>query len=70
MALQTQSVTRPIKILLAEDDLADAKLTFEVFKHSNMPVEIARVRDGEDALSYLRKENIPGLLHPTSFSWT
>lgn len=56
MTLQTQSQTRPIKILLAEDDIADAKLTFEVFKQSNIPVEISRVRDGEDALAYLRKE--------------
>jgi two-component system, chemotaxis family, response regulator Rcp1 len=56
MALQTQPVHRPIKILLAEDDLADARLTFEVFKQCNIPVEIARVRDGEDALAYLRME--------------
>ena len=53
---QTANMTRPIKILLAEDDLADANLTFEVFKNSAIPVEITRVKDGEDALAYLKKE--------------
>jgi CheY-like chemotaxis protein len=48
--------SHPVKILLAEDDLGDANLTLEVFKSSTMPVEITRVKDGEEALAYLKKE--------------
>jgi chemotaxis family two-component system response regulator Rcp1 len=48
--------TEPVHILLAEDDLADANLTLEIFKKSNFPLEIERVKDGVEALAYLRQQ--------------
>jgi two-component system, chemotaxis family, response regulator Rcp1 len=53
---QTQSTTRPVKILLVEDDLGDATLTVEAFKDFKTPIELTRVMDGEEAISYLKKE--------------
>jgi CheY-like chemotaxis protein len=46
-----------MKILLAEDDMADAVLVSEAFKNFKRPVELIRVKDGEEALAYLRKED-------------
>lgn len=57
MTAQTRVNSQPVKILLVEDDLGDADLTYKVFKESKTPLEIMRVRDGEDALAYLRKES-------------
>jgi CheY-like chemotaxis protein len=48
--------TRPVRILLAEDDLADANLTLEIFKKSNFRLEIDRVTDGVEVLAYLRRQ--------------
>ena len=44
-------------ILLVEDDDADSVLAFEAFKDFKRPVELIRVKDGEEALAYLKKEN-------------
>jgi len=46
----------PIKILLAEDDLGQANLTMKIFSEAKTPFEIVRVRDGEEAIRYLKKE--------------
>jgi chemotaxis family two-component system response regulator Rcp1 len=46
----------PVKILLVEDDSGQAGLTLKVFRDSKTPFDINRVRDGEEALTYLRKE--------------
>jgi CheY-like chemotaxis protein len=56
MVAVPQTIPDPVKILLAEDDLGQASLTLKVFKESKTPFEITRVRDGEEALKYLRKE--------------
>ncbi|HET9870627.1 MAG TPA: response regulator [bacterium] len=45
-----------VRILLVEDDLADAKLTLEILKKSSLPIEVERVKDGVEALGYLRRE--------------
>jgi CheY-like chemotaxis protein len=57
MTLPTPKTPRVMKILLAEDDIADAVLVSEAFKNFKTPVELIRVKDGEEALAYLRKEN-------------
>jgi two-component system, chemotaxis family, response regulator Rcp1 len=46
---------KPINILLVEDNLADIRLTREVFKEGKIKNTINVVMDGEDALFYLRK---------------
>ncbi|MFO7445972.1 MAG: response regulator [Ignavibacteriaceae bacterium] len=42
------------KILLVEDDPNDIELTIEALKDYNLSNDLAVVRDGEDALDYLR----------------
>lgn len=55
------------KILLAEDDDADAELTIDALKQNNLKNDIVRVANGEEVLDYLfkrgqfkdNKDNIP-----------
>jgi chemotaxis family two-component system response regulator Rcp1 len=42
------------KILLVEDNLADAKLAIKIFKETDDSHEVIHVIDGEKAMSYLR----------------
>jgi chemotaxis family two-component system response regulator Rcp1 len=46
----------PIHVLLIEDNPADARLTQEAFDDSAPRCTIAVVLDGEEAMSYLRRE--------------
>jgi CheY-like chemotaxis protein len=46
---------KPLEVLLVEDNLADIRLTSEAFKDSNVPHAMRSVRDGVDALNYLRR---------------
>lgn len=50
-----ETVGRPLEVLLVEDDLEDAGLTFEALKQGEVPCRISLVRDGEEALEFLRK---------------
>jgi two-component system, chemotaxis family, response regulator Rcp1 len=45
-------------ILLVEDNPGDARLAQEVFRQSNAPVSLHIVSDGEDAMSFLRREGV------------
>ena len=49
-------IGRPMEILLVEDDLEDAGMTIEVLREGPVPCRITLVRDGEEALSFLRRE--------------
>lgn len=42
-----------IRVLLVEDSTADARLMIEVFKEHQINVDVAVVRDGEQAMNYL-----------------
>jgi two-component system, chemotaxis family, response regulator Rcp1 len=44
-----------IKILLVEDSLADIRLTQEVFKEGKIQNELHSVKDGEEAMEFLRR---------------
>lgn len=44
---------RPARILLVEDNPADARLAVEALKQANLPVELSIVEDGEEALEFL-----------------
>ncbi len=47
--------TKPMSILLVEDDSADAQLTVEAFKEAKVPNRLTVVEDGVEAISYLRQ---------------
>ena len=44
------------RILLAEDDPRDVELTLSALNQNNLANEVVVVRNGEEALSYLRRE--------------
>jgi two-component system response regulator len=46
----------PLEILLVEDDPADVELTQEALADSKLMTNMNVTRDGEEAMSYLRKE--------------
>ena len=56
MSSERSVVGRPMEILLVEDDLEDAGLTIDVLKHCDVPCRVSLVRDGEEALEFLRRE--------------
>ncbi len=49
-------VGRPMEVLLVEDDLEDARLTIETLREGKVPCRVSLVRDGEEALAFLRRE--------------
>jgi CheY-like chemotaxis protein len=46
---------QPIEILLIEDNPGDVRLTREIFKESDLDNQIAVVKDGVEAIAYLRQ---------------
>jgi two-component system response regulator len=49
-------VGRPMEILLVEDDLEDAGTTIETLRGGQVPCRVSLVRDGEEALAFLRHQ--------------
>jgi CheY-like chemotaxis protein len=47
-----------MEILLVEDDLEDAGMTIEALKSGDVPCRLTLVRDGEEALRFLRRHGI------------
>jgi CheY-like chemotaxis protein len=47
---------KPLHILLAEDNLADVRLTQEAFNNGHLDIILQIVHDGVDAFAYLAKE--------------
>lgn len=47
--------TRPVNVLLIEDNPGDVRLTKEAFKEGNMSVNLSVVMDGVEATKYLNK---------------
>ena len=50
------SAFEDLEILLVEDNEGDIRLTVEAFKEAKIRNHIRVVRDGEEALAYLKKE--------------
>lgn len=48
--------TDPMKLLLVEDNEGDVRLIEEALKDARTPVSLMRAADGEEALSFLRRE--------------
>ncbi len=51
--MEQDITTKPITILLAEDNPGDARLTMEAFKEGKIFCHIHTVEDGEKAMSFL-----------------
>ena len=49
-------IARPIEILLVEDNLGDARLTQEALREAKVRNRLSHVRDGVEALAFLRRE--------------
>ncbi len=47
---------RPIEVLLVEDNPGDVILVKEMLRHSRFPIRIDVARNGEEALTYLRRK--------------
>lgn len=47
--------TRPVNILLIEDNPGDVRLTQEAFKEGRLSVNLSVVMDGVEAINFLRK---------------
>ena len=68
MVIYSNSTSDPIEILVVEDNLGDARLILEGFKAAHASSNITVVRDGVDAMAYLRLEGVyansvlPGLI--------
>ncbi|MGA8543140.1 MAG: response regulator [Thermoplasmata archaeon] len=56
MPFAEQSQSRPVQILIVEDNPADARLVREVMRDSKVLNEIQWVPDGVEALAYLRRQ--------------
>lgn len=56
MAGETPLTGKPVNVLLVDDDLGDVKLTMEAFKAFHVPLKVSRVRDGEEAVEFLRQK--------------
>jgi len=54
--LSTGSHTRPIRVLLVEDNPADVRLTEEAFKEGRVMNDLSVVSDGMEAMEFLRRE--------------
>ncbi len=52
----SQDFGRPIDILLVEDSIEDARLTREAFQEAKVLNNLFLVRDGEEAVAFLRRE--------------
>jgi CheY-like chemotaxis protein len=54
--MSTRSGNRPIEILLIEDNPGDARLTEEALKEGKVRNNLHMVRDGVEAMAFLRRE--------------
>lgn len=51
-----QKMNRPIEVLLVEDNLGDSRLIQESFKDLKVPNSLHIVKDGVEAIQFLKKE--------------
>ena len=49
---------RPTEILLVEDNLDDARVTIQALKDENIHCRVSLVRDGDEALRFLRRQGV------------
>lgn len=54
--INNQKKIQPAEILLVDDNSGDRRLTIEAFKEGNVAVNLSAVRDGEEAIAFLRRQ--------------
>ena len=54
--MSSDTVGRPMEILLVEDDLEDAGLTIDALKQGQVQCRVSLVRDGEEAMEFLHRQ--------------
>lgn len=54
--VKLNNLREPVEILLVEDNPADVRLILEAFRESRMTNRLSVVADGEEAMSFLRRE--------------
>lgn len=54
----SDTTSRPVEVLLVEDNPGDVRLTVEALKEGRVHVNLNVVRDGVEALMYLRREEM------------
>ena len=54
--MSSQSVSRPVEVLLVEDNPGDVRLTREALKEGKIRNNLHVARDGVEALAFLRRE--------------
>lgn len=54
--MTSQSMGRPIEILLVEDSPGDVRLTRETLKDSKVANNVSDVPDGDEAMAFMRQE--------------
>ena len=52
----SDEISRPIELLLVEDNPGDVKLATEALKEDDIPCNLSTVGDGREALAFLRRE--------------
>ncbi|MEP5613459.1 MAG: response regulator [Cyclobacteriaceae bacterium] len=58
------NITSEVQIVLIEDSDDDAALTMRAIKSSNLVNDIVWLKDGEEAINYLKSENEAGEAKP------
>ncbi len=56
--MNSDTVGRPMEILLVEDDLDDAGLTIEALREGEVPCRVSLVRDGEEAMEFVNRRGV------------
>jgi len=56
MNVSSRNGLAPIEVLLVEDSVGDVRLTREAFKDARMHINLHVAVDGEDAMSFLKRE--------------
>ena len=54
--MSTQTISRPIEVLLVEDNPGDVRLTREALKEGKIRNNLSVAKDGVEALAFLRRE--------------
>jgi chemotaxis family two-component system response regulator Rcp1 len=56
VTMSSQTLCKPVEILLVEDNPGDVRLTMEAFKENKLRNNLTAVEDGVEAMSFLRGE--------------
>ena len=54
--MNRDAFSRPLEILLVDDDREDAEMTIETFRAASVPCRVSWVCDGVEGLQFLRRE--------------